>query len=349
MFAKISTSIFYYYPCQTSNALLLCLIFVNILLMSRAEENEGEDGELNDSEITRNLNDGDASSARGEEWLLVAFLSLSFAFMLSLIGTFIGYYNVKEGNMMRKYLEEGKLVHASVLHVDMQRCHQSMDGQELSSELTVCVQYVATIRDNYKVKIRKQLNAQRRDFTQNMTPQHITVKQNMKTIPISPLRLCRKSNTGIPEDGNTVDDHFSVTEWQQMNDNEGISFDGIDLYVLPNHPTSGFPKKQVDKRCTVKYHAPIILLISCLFILSEICIFYCAKYVMKLDYSNNLLLGASLLSIMIIVFIFDIPAIHFLFSGCLDSSLNEDYVSDGEFMPIEIDESTISTESDSLC
>ena len=324
-----------------------------------------------------NSNDDDAMDAaeNAEEWYMVLVFSLLFGFFITLFGTLVGYFALMEDRLFRRYRDEGETIRASVVSVQYRNHAVHRRGPSLDPECTVFVEYVRNLSDGYMVRIRKQVKARRSDFWSSFP------RRGMPTFLMSASTLTEKNEDDIGTNGNGKD---KVTDQGKDSEHANrpispLSFQGgvvsldfgnddnqedrtialtasqfseaqigqqyLELLILPGHARSGFPKKQVHRSCGLRYRLPTLGLIAFKFALAALCAWLAANAALDLDVEQQRIATYSI-AVFVVVILMEVPLIHWTLSPCVTEVLKDEYLNSGEFMPMQCDDSTISSHDD---
>lgn len=355
----------------TSRAILLSAYLHTVVILclfsavSAEEDMEDTIDVLDDDGVINKEYDDDS-------WFMVLLMCLLFGFLITLFGAWIGYFSALEDKLMRRYLIEGETIVARVISSDFarvggsnsvnlcvtpnnnnnnssDRLNQTVDNPEY---LCFC-EYDRNLAHNYGVRVRKQCKARAWDFVVPPRPG----SQQM-------LLSLKKEASQHDENGDGVmfvelpDQPGACCVVVDDDDADDIDFDGcrgpgvppnrklLEMLILPGHELSAWPKKAVQRACTVQYRFSTIGLILFTVCLALCCILWAIHQVKSLEDDGERARGWFAIIAFVVLVVLEIPLIHGCCHGMLVDALKEEYLDSGDFVPLQDDASSLSSGSD---
>lgn len=302
----------------------------SMLLLSLCHAVSAEDDDI---ATTANIMDNDGQE---EEWQTIFLLSsIIFGFFMTLFCAFVGYFSHLEDALMRSYLKEGQTVEGMVKFLEFAR----------NNEYVAFVEYRQTIRDSYHILVRKQIKARESDFmscSERRQPRQRNGNQQV-IIKTSSTGSGSSSSSSSPKDQtiNLKEALTSIGADDNLKDRSRIQ-----LLVLPGYEQSGYPKKQVERICSVRYRWATLTLIFVSLCLAAFCIRVAA--VGSSGNGNNA-------GIWVAVMVVTVMALELLFVHCccrqlLLKVLKEEYLLNGQLIAPYgmMDDSSLSSASNDI-
>ncbi len=149
---------------------------------------------------------------------------------------------------------------------------------------------------------------------------------------------------------------FSNTKIENMEDLSMVrrpEFEYLELYVLRDYPKSGLPRRFVDRACSLRYRLSTLGLMVFDLALVAFCIKLAANAVLDLPDHHQRRMGWYAMLSFLLLLAMELPLIHWLLKGWLESALREEYLEHADVSPWaaaaaagEEDSSLSSAESD---
>lgn len=290
------------------------------------------------------LDDVIFSDKTDTEWYMVVFFSFMFGFFIILFGVMIAYFSVMEDLLMRRYIEKGELIRGDVMSVEFARgggrvgvCSQSRQ----STEYITFVEYTRQLSTNYTVRVRKQMKLKETDFVRPLLPGSSAMLKSMKV---------RVEDEESDQEGDSDEAHYGAHCYESYDDSGPVNKlgtfptqDTIELYVLPDYPKSGHPRHQVERGCSGRYRLSTAAFIAFDFALAAFCTRLAMEAIGDLDDMEKRKIGQYAIRIFVVLVVMQVPLIHCCMQKLFSDALREEYLESGEFVPIENDDSSLSS------
>ena len=276
-----------------------------------------------------------------DETIIVMAFSAFIAFcILSVLAT-IMYFSFLEDRLMKRYLEEGEGVEAAVIAADFARGGNGKQwgadkSDRLETEYVLFVEYNRPIAEgSYMTRVRKQIKAKEADITR---PCHYTYccEGNEESVVLSSPIQVQKMLQMLHDDENG------------FNKNQGLGT--VEMLVMPDFHKSGVLRAQVE-RCNSRRHklSMAALLFSGIG-LSLFCVRLAAKAISSSKLDDNTtdtnLITVAMMGIFSVLVLLQITVIHFCLQTAFVDALEDEYLKSGDLVPIDEDDSSLSTGSD---
>lgn len=328
--------------------LFTCCILLLYLPVSMAE-NVNEDQEDDQEEDV--FEDDDYYSFRkkapGDEWYMVLLFSLLFGFIITLFGAVVGYFSVLEDSLMRRYKAEGTTIFADVTSSEFARGGGKVaifTKQRDNPEYIAFCEYNCCLAKDYTVRIRKQVKAKQSDFSSNPRP---GTEGMLLSIRLAVSRDAPDMYTELatPDDpccgGNEIEDPWNEGP---LRDDEERRY--LELLILPGHEKSAYPRKQVERAGSMRYRLSTIGLVVFDLALAAFCTLLAANDVLALEHDGQKIIGWYAIATFFIFFLCEVPLIHYWCHESFLDALKEEYLENGEYVPMPDDCSSLSSGSD---
>lgn len=341
--AHTGTDIGIFASSSSSTFLFACILLLS--LPRSMAENVNED--LEDEQEDVFDDDSFRKTEPNEEWYMVLVFSLFFGFSITLFGSFVGYFSVLEDILMRRYKKEGISIFADVMSSEFARGGGKVaifTKQRDNPEYIAFCEYNCNLAKDYTVRIRKQVKAKQSDFSANPRP---GTEGMLLSIRLAVSREAPELYTELanPEDpccgGNELEDPWN--EGAPIAD-EGRHF--LELLILPGHERSAYPRRQVERACSIRYRLSTIGLVVFDLALAAFCTLLAANDVLALEHDGQKLIGWYAIAIFFLFFILQVPLIHYYCHQTFVDALKEEYLENGEYVPMPDDLSSLSSGSD---
>lgn len=330
--------------------LMLCIPSLSIAEdESQAEEEASVEDVFDDDTYYTHNNDVD-----NEEWYMVLVFSLFFGFFITLFGAFIGYFSALEDSLMRRYKREGTVIFANVASTEFARGGGQVaifTKQRDNPEYIAFCEYNCKMRENYTVRIRKQLKARQADFSSNPRPgtegMLLSIRMQInreQSASQQPYYATADDCCGAVEDARNL----NLDPWQD----DPIPFGDVadrqflELLLLPDHERSAYPRKQVDRACSIRYRLSTIGLVAFDLALAAFCTRLAANDVLALEHGGHRIIGWYAIASFLLLILLEVPLIHYFCHDNFVDSLREEYLESGDYIPLQCDDSSLSSGSD---
>jgi hypothetical protein len=266
------------------------------------------------------------------EWILVI-LSLLIAFCISVFGSVVGYMSMLDDAITKHYKSHGEILNADVVSTVFTKGRRSGFGFGLQEgnepEYTLVVEYSRIISDKYHIRIRKQVRARESDFVYPDFP-HFDMQKHVDSL------VTRDSSD---EEVDAESNLFPRT-FQEENRK-------LELYVLEDHPRSGFPVHQVERACSLHYRLSTLVFAGANMLFAMFVLFVTAHRISEQDDEKSRVAWICFW-IFVCLFLSTLPVIHCLLNKLLKGALEEEYYESGEWIPTgQEDSSSLSSGNDS--
>ncbi|CAB9515058.1 expressed unknown protein [Seminavis robusta] len=282
----------------------------------------------------------------GDETYIIISFSAFLAFcILSVVAT-IAYFSTLEDRLMKRYLQEGEVIEAVVVSAEFKRFGKaawgSSDKDAMATEYVLFVEYNKPIAEgSYMTKVRKQIKANEDDVVwrrRGLVPCYSnTCDQCEESIPLdSPLQVQRML--------------------QMLHDDEEAKKnpDGIgkiDMVVLPNFHKSGVSRRQVERANGSRHRLSTAALILSGLGLSAFCIRLAAEAISISHIIDEGTTSTNTVTLYIALafaglVLVEIVLVHCCLHKAFVDALEEEYLKSGDLIPIDEDDSSLSTGSD---
>mmetsp|Transcript_30305 Transcript_30305/g.34551 ORF Transcript_30305/g.34551 Transcript_30305/m.34551 type:complete len:337 (-) Transcript_30305:628-1638(-) len=309
------------------------------------------DEEYHNDGISDEDNSSLAAEANQQEWYIVFAFSLFFGFFISLFGAFIGYFSVLEDALIRKYREEGILIYGNVVSTEYARGggNAVLSKQKENSEYIVFVEYDFKMRDDYEVRIRKQMKAKASDFRNAVDPgkegrRLDSLEPSNKSPHKSPISNMDFLKIEYSGPGEFIDED----PWRLFG---SCSAQGavsarryLELLILPGYERSAYPRNQIDRACSLRYRLSTIGLVLFDLALAAFCTRLAANDVLSLEHEEHRIIGWYAILTFLILLVLELPLIHFCSYQVFVDALKEEYIEHGEYVPLMCNSSSLSSE-----
>ena len=302
-----------------------------------ATSNKDESEDISDDVIIYSQNSD-------TEWYMVVIFSFMFGFFIILFGVVTAYFSVMEDLLMRRYIEKGEIIRGDVMSVEYARgggrvgvCSQSRQ----STEYITFVEYTRQLSTNYTVRVRKQMKVRETDFVRPLLPGTSAMLQSMKI---------KVGDQGSDQGGESDEAHYGAHCYESYDDSGPVNKlgtfptpDTIELYILPEYPRSGYPRHQVERVCGCRYRLSTTALIVIDFALAAFCTRLATEAIEDLDDTEQRKIAKFAIRIFVILIAMQVPLTHCCLRKLFSDVLREEYLESGEFVPIEHDDSSLSS------
>jgi len=205
----------------------------------------------------------------------------------------------------------------------------------MKAEYSTFVEYDELLRDDFKVRVRKQVKVLDTDFVdKNLMPWKDSAGQTLLSSYIA---------------GNAKNKEPALAEaTPSSHPVEDMSYNRryVELYVLPSCPKSGYPAKQVERAIGIKHRLSTVALVIFDILLAAFCIRLASDALEDLQDLDERRYGIYAIAIFSILFLLELPMIHCVLGSWFATFLLEEYVENGDFLIRDDDQSTLSSESD---
>jgi hypothetical protein len=279
-----------------------------------------------------------------ESYIIIAFSAFLAFCTLSVVAT-ISYFSFLEDRLMKRYLEEGEVTEAIVVSAEFARGFKGAWGSSGNKADASATEYVLFVEYNkpiaqgsYMVRVRKQVKALADDVAWGRNGLVYSYSKNMEQ----------------------ADDLDSALQIQRMlrllHDDEAARKgpDGLgklDMLVLPEFHKSGVSRRQVERANGNRNMLSSMALVISGLGLSAFCVRLAAVAISNsqiADFTNadtNMVTLYMILSFAAMV-ILEVLLVHCCLRKTLEDALEEEYLQGGDLVPVDEDDSSLSTGSD---
>ena len=277
----------------------------------------------------------------GDETFIIMAFSAFLAFCILSVGATIVYFSYLEDRLMKRYMEEGEVVEAAVISADFARGGSAKQwgaakSDRLETEYVLFVEYNRPIAEgSYMTRVRKQIKAKEADITR---PCHYTYScdgNEESAILNSPIQV-QKMLQMLHDDENGIIK------------NQGLGT--VEMLVMPDFHKSGVARHQVERFNSQRHRLSMAALVVSGVGLALFCVRLAAKAISSSELSEKTgdtnLVTAYMMGIFSVLVLLQMILVHFcLQKACVDA-LEEEYLKSGDLVPIDEDDSSLSTGSD---
>ena len=266
----------------------------------------------------------------------IIFFSLMFGFFIILFGAVIGYFSYMEDSLMRTYIKEGDLVEGDVVSAEFARGGGQVGGcsnKRAIAEYITFVEYSRELSTNYTVRVRKQMKAKETDFVKRLVPGSSAMLKSLKSQG--------EGSTQGEEEEIECDGYVDIGPIHQPS-RLGCA-DMIELYVLPEFPTSALPRRQVERSCGIRNRLSTFALIVIDLALAGFCTRFAAEALVDLTDVRQERIDLYAVLMLATLIVVQVPFVQLCMRGWLWNVLLEEYLESGDFIPIQRDDSSLST------
>jgi hypothetical protein len=342
------------------------LICIPALVSAEDEQQEEEQEEEqvfdDDDYYAKDEYYANTTGGGNEEWYMVLVFSLFFGFFITLFGAFIGYFSVLEDSLMRRYKRDGTSVFAKVVSSEFARGGGQVSlftKQRDNPEYIAFCEYNCKMTEHYTVRIRKQFKSRQSDFSSNPRPGTEGMLLSIK-VALSKSRSKQSAAQqqqqpyyatnydGTINDNNTTNFCGDEDPWQlDLNPiGEGTNRHDLELLFLPDKERSAYPRKQVERACSLRYRLSTIGLVTFGLALAAFCTRLAANDVLALEHGAHRIIGWYAIAVFLMLIFLEVPLIHYCCHTIFVDALREEYLESGEYIPLQCDDSSISSGSD---
>lgn len=268
--------------------------------------------------------------------------SLIFSFFIMLFGAVVAYFSFMEDSLMRTYIKEGELMTGDVMSFEFARGGGQVgacSNKRAIAEYITFVEYTRKLSTNYEVRVRKQMKAMETDFVKPLLPGSSAMLKSLKD---------QVENDKIIVDRDDDNDSIDCDAYVDIGPIHQSSPlgrpDTIELYVLPDYPTSALPRRQIERAVGHRHRLATLSLLVVVLALAAFCSQIAAEALV--DMNNSLQREIEFYALMFFVglFLVQLPLVHFCLRGLFWNILESEYLASGDYVPpIQRDDSSLST------
>lgn len=288
----------------------------------------------------------DADALIDLDWIMVVLISLLFALCVSFFGAVLGCVAELDGSIMRRYHEEGEVVHANIISTEFARGSKASGGGTCISdnhiEYTAVVEYDRMTSTAYRIKVRKQLRVRESDF---FSPEHPQLNAFKSSKDKSKMRS-PKIEIQVDTEALQKNDHLQVSQaifFQKFT----LERRKLELLVLPEHPKSGYPQHAVERAGSHRYRSTTLSLAVANILLAAFSLLVSARAISEQEDEEQRRTAWTIFWIFVGLVVLQMPVIYYLLNNRLKKSLEEEYYEMGELAPTAQDDSSLSSRTDS--
>ena len=319
------------------------------------------DDHLDDFETYDDFVGYNSGNTDNPDWFIVFILSLLFGFCFTFCGSIIAYFSLKEDRLMRDYKNFGQIAQGDIMSAESVRNHGMwFSSSHKLNEYLVYVEYTHLISDNYPIRVRKKLRVQESDFRKRDIPMSALnidtseiVDENLSRVDFSyqQARMSSKKNDHRISCRNSFGDESASGPIIGLNIHRSDHFGifgtyVIDVMVLPEFPLSAYPRNSVLRNCGVKYRFMTFALIFFELLLAAISAIFAIQTIKNLEDGRDRDIAWYGIGFFTLLLILQVPFIVIFFNSMMEQTLRDEYLTTGEIVPSNFDDSTISSSSD---
>lgn len=269
--------------------------------------------------------------------------SLVFAFFIALFGAVVCYLSFMEDALMHHYIKEGELIKGDVMSAEFARGGGQVGGcsnQRTIAEYICFIEYTRQLAKNYEVRVRKQMRAKETDFVRPLFPKSSAMLKSLKD---------QAQGNNLVQGDDTED---SIDEYVDIEPTHQSSTlgrpDTIELYVLSDFPTSALPRRQVERSCSYRHRLATFALIVVVLGLAAFCTRIAAEALFDLRDAGQERVDLFAVLLLVALVAVHVPLVHYGLRDWFWNILLEEYMESGEFVPMQRDDSSLSTSASDI-
>jgi hypothetical protein len=311
-------------------AMLLCIILqINVA--------SGEDATESDQT--------DVDALIGGDSIILVLIFLLFALCMSFWGGVLGFVAELDDSIMRRYYEEGEVVHANIISTKFARGGKASGGGACISdnhiEYTAVVEYDRMASTNYRIKVRKQLRVREADFISPDIPE-------LKAFKSSKGKYKKRSKIEIQVDTEALQKNDHLQASQEIFFRKcTLENRTLELLVLPEHPKSGYPQNAVERAGSLRYRSTTLLLAVANMLLAAFSLLISARHISEQEDKEHRRIAWTIFWIFVGLIVLQMPVIYYLLNTLLKKSVEAEYYELGELAQTAQDDSSLSSRTDS--
>ena len=309
-------------------------LVITVTLLAFVVESAAEDFGREFSNTKNGSNNGD------ETKIIMAFSAFIAFCILSVLATVV-YFSFLEDRLMQRYLEEGQAVEATVIAADFARGGNGKQwgaakSDRLETEYVLFVEYNRPIAEgSYMTRVRKQIKAKETDIIRPSQYANSCEGNDESVVLSSPMQVQRILQMFHDEENG-------------IGKNQGLGT--VEMLVMPDFHKSGVLRQQVE-RCNSRRHKLSLMALACSGIgLALFCVRLAAKSISSSKMNDSItytnLVTLAIMGIFSALVLLQMMVIHFCLQKALVDALEDEYLKSGDLVPVEEDDSSLSTGSD---
>lgn len=266
-------------------------------------------------------------SESNNEWYMMLIFSLLFGYFIILFGSVVGYFSFMEDELLRQYRQEADIVQADVVAVQFTRrglqtvpCGSNhIKGENQSREYVVIVEYMRGLStcSVQSMRVRKQVKVLETDFL----PRTISAQS-----PYAPPTLHQKDTPAAQFDRQNC----VLPNRSQLPSIVAPQDVSLELYVLSAFPKSGYPCRQAERACSLRYRCSTVVFLIFVLLLGAGCLSLAMDAIFAMEREDvNQTGGWMAVGFFLVLVALQVPMIHCLMNQCLWSILKEEYLESG--------------------
>lgn len=321
-----------------------------------------------------------------DDRVILFFMFLFFAYITALLGSLLAYISWQDDRILDLYLEEGLRVEGDVVSIEHIRGSGGGGQQRRGSgevgcgeygnpqkEYLVSVEYVQFLTESYPIRIRKDLRVLERELVHPNYPEldnrsqgrektdgHKTATDGEHGGPgnVCATGTCASLEMDVPLDSITdcpqpiPEIEIGVTAGEDSFF-KNLSFrhygKKLDLLVLPNLHLSALPAQHVERRLSNQYRMYTVTVVAAATLIAVICFRLAAQFLLYDDVSpDEVIWGWVVYWLLVVLVVAQLPVIHWTLRSYIRQTLEREYFEVGELIKGGLDDSSLSTGSDSF-
>lgn len=268
----------------------------------------------------------------------VVVFSLLFGFFIILFCAVLGYFSFMEDSLMRRYIKEGELIKGDVMKADFARGGGQVgacSNKRTIAEYIIFVEYSRELSADYEVRIRKQMKVLETDFSRRLVPGSSAMLQSLK----SQEEGDKKANE-VETEEILCCGYVDIESVQQSK--AFACTKTIELYVLQEFPTSGLPRRQVERSCSYRHRLATFALIVVVLTLAGLCTRVAAATLVDMTDARENAIDLYSILLLAALILAQVPLVHYCMRNLFWSILLKEYLESGDYVTIHRDDSTLS-------
>ena len=332
---------------ETTLVFLSLVISLIYLSTAAAEQNNVEE------EVEKDVFDDDSYiDPKEDAWYMVLVLSLLFGLFITLFGAFVGYFSMLEDSLMGLYMREGEPIFAKVVSSEFARGggQVAIFTKQRDNPEYICFCEYDRNTEGYTARIRKQCKAKASDFSSSPRPGTEGMLLSIKMATARQQQQQQQQVVGGDDDmfvefSNPEDVCCNMDDDMWRSVGAAADREYLELLILPNHERSAYPRKSVERACSTKYRLLTIGLVVCDLALAAFCTLWATNDVLGLE-EDRRIIGWYAIAAFLVLIVLEVPMIHYCCHDMFLEALREEYLDNGEYVPLQDDASSLSSGSD---
>ena len=288
----------------------------------------------------------DADALIDGEWIMAVLISLLYALCVSFLGGALGCLAELEDSIMKRYYEEGQVVHANIISTEFARGSNASGGGTCISdghiEYTAVVEYDRMTSTDYRIKVRKQLRVRESDL---ISPYHPELNA-FKTSKGKSKKMSPKIEIHVDTEALQKNNHLQASQ-EIFFKKVALENRTLELLVLPEHPKSGYPQNAVERAGSLRHRSTSLSLVVANMLLAAYFLRLSARKVSEQEDEEQRRIGWTIFWIFVVLIVLQVPVIYYSLNTLLKKSVEGEYYELGRLAPTSQDDSSLSSWTDS--